>query len=391
MSVAGDRVVLPEVNESFGQGLLFDRAVRVAGVAGEDELVVIALGGEDAGHVFVGHDPVVHVVVHEVGEVEVAVTDFHPEADGFDGRVRNEVFVELPGAVRSFGVPGPLLVDVSAGVSEDAVVEFGVIPGHDEGAGSAGGAAHGGAAVGVLGEFHVVLLFYEWEDFVFDELGVAAGHGVVFESAFAALGVAATVAHGDGDHHGDAVFGDQIIEGGEEVLVGAVGADDEGSLRAGDILLGDVDGNVARVGSGVTGGDDEFGVVVRIGRAEGVGFAGDAGIVFAAGGLHGEGVDGSVGDAVADGDFGGGIVGGTDDEVSVGVGRWKGAVGQVFGGDEAWGVGIAGEGYGALTVLRSGGRLDGRLSQGGERNCEREEDVVKHDDLNWCITESEAE
>ena len=51
---------------------------------------------------------------------------------------------------------------------------------------------------------------------VLDELRVAAGHGVVFEAAFAALGVAAAVADGDGDHDRHFVLGDQIVERGEE-------------------------------------------------------------------------------------------------------------------------------------------------------------------------------
>ncbi len=55
--------------------------VYVAGVAGEDELVGVVFGGEDAGHVFVGDDPVVHVVAHEVGVVEVAVAYFKPKAE----------------------------------------------------------------------------------------------------------------------------------------------------------------------------------------------------------------------------------------------------------------------------------------------------------------------
>ena len=118
------------------------------------------------------------------------------------------------------GIGGPLLVDLGAGVGEDAVVELGVIPGHDERAGRAGAAAHGGAAVGIVGELDVGFGFDEREDFVFDELGVFAGHGVVFEAALAALRVAAAVGDGDGDHDGEFVLGDQAVEGGEEHAVG---------------------------------------------------------------------------------------------------------------------------------------------------------------------------
>jgi hypothetical protein len=152
----------------------------------------------------------------DVGVVEVAIADFHPDADGFARGVRDEVVDEAPGAVRGVGVPGPLLVDPRAGVGEDAVVELGVIPGHDERDRSAGAAAHGGAAVGVVGEGDVALGFDEGEDFVLDPLGVAAGHGVVLEAALGALRVAAAVADGDGDLDGDFVRGDEVVEDGEE-------------------------------------------------------------------------------------------------------------------------------------------------------------------------------
>jgi hypothetical protein len=156
---------------------------------------------------FVGEDPVVHVVAHDVGVEEVAVADVHPDAEGLSSRaVGDEGFVEAPGAERGFGVPGPLLVDVGAGEGEDAVVEVGAVPGHDQGAGAAGAAAHGGAGVGVFGELDVALRLDEGEHFGFDELGVEAGHGVVFQAALAALGVAAAVADGDGDHGGDALL-----------------------------------------------------------------------------------------------------------------------------------------------------------------------------------------
>ena len=126
---------------------------------------------------------------------------------------------------------GPLLIDVGSGVGEDAVVEIGMVPGHDERAGSAGAAAHGGAAVGIVRELDVGFGFDARQDFVFDELGVVAGHGVVFEAALAALGVTAAVADGDGNHHGKLVFGDEAVECGEEHAVGAVGANDERGCR----------------------------------------------------------------------------------------------------------------------------------------------------------------
>ena len=139
------------------------------------------------------------------------------------------------------------------------------------------------------------------EDFVLDELGVAGGHGVVFEAALGALGVAAAVLDGDGDHGGELVLGDEVVENGEEEVVGAVGSDDEGGDGAGDVLRGDVDGDVAGVGGGVAGGDDELGGVGGVGGAEGAFVAGDAGVVFAVGGGQGDGDERALGDAGVEG------------------------------------------------------------------------------------------
>ena len=44
-------------------------------VPGEHELVVVVFGREGAGEVFVGKDPVVHVVAHDVGVQEIGVAD----------------------------------------------------------------------------------------------------------------------------------------------------------------------------------------------------------------------------------------------------------------------------------------------------------------------------
>src|SRR5580698_6596890 len=272
-----DGVALPDVFEGFGQGLQLCCVVHVAGVDGENILVVIALCGEDFGHLLVGEDPVVHVVAHGIGVVEVLVADFHPDANGFGRRVGNEVLVELPCAVGIGGKGRPLLVDEGAGVREDAVIPLGVKPGHDQRAGCAGAAAHGGAAVGVMGELDVGVGFDEGKDFILDPLGVETGHGVVFQAALAALGVSAAVGDGDGDYGGEFALGDEVVEDGEESAIGTVGADDEGSCGAGDVLRGDVDGDAAGPGGGMAGGDEKFGRIGGVGGAVGVGVAGDAG------------------------------------------------------------------------------------------------------------------
>jgi hypothetical protein len=357
-------VVLPEVFEGFGEGLGFGGVVYVAGVACEEELVGVVFGCQRLGHVFVGYYPVVHVVV-QGGAVVVAVAYLQPDAEGLAVGFGDEGLVEAPGSLRGRGVPGPLLVDVGAGVGEDAVVEVGVVPGHDEGAGASGAAAHGGAGVGVVGEADVGLRFDQGEDFVLYELGVVGGEGVVFEAALGALGVAAAVGDGDGDHGGEFVGGDEVVEDGEEEVVGAVGADDEGGDGAGDVLRGDVDGDVARVGRGMAGGDDEAGGVGGVGCAEGAFVAGYAGIIFAVSGGHGDVGEGALRDVGVDGGLWRGGVRGAEDEVAVLRGRGEGVVGEVGGGDVAGGVGVSG-GWGFVR-LGQGCGCGGEEEDGGAK------------------------
>ncbi len=105
---------MPDVFERFRQGLLLHGAVCVTGVASEDELVVIALSGKHLGHVFIGDNPIVHVILHDIRIEIVAVADFHPDAYRFGRRVWDEVFMKFPGTVGSLRIPRPLLVDVGA-------------------------------------------------------------------------------------------------------------------------------------------------------------------------------------------------------------------------------------------------------------------------------------
>ena len=129
-------VILPNVFECFRECLQPHRAINMKSVACKNELVMVALGGEYAGHVLVGENPVMHAIPHDVGIEKVAIANFHPEADGLARTVRDKVFVKFPGAVRSFGIVGPLLIDERAGIAEHAMIEFGMIPGHDERAGA---------------------------------------------------------------------------------------------------------------------------------------------------------------------------------------------------------------------------------------------------------------
>src|ERR1700733_7445323 len=64
-----------------------------------------------------------------------------------------------------------------------------MIPGHDQGRGASGAAAHGSPATRVLGEFPSSLGFDARQHFLFHELRVDSGHGVVLKTAFTALRV----------------------------------------------------------------------------------------------------------------------------------------------------------------------------------------------------------
>src|SRR4051794_88565 len=100
-----DRIALPGVEQCFGQGLVLDFAVGVAGAQGEDVAVVVALGLEDVGHLVVGDDPVAEAGGGGFGAV-VVFADFEPDADGFLFAFGNDVFVVFPAAVGRFRVDG---------------------------------------------------------------------------------------------------------------------------------------------------------------------------------------------------------------------------------------------------------------------------------------------
>src|SRR5580704_10222408 len=88
-----DWVALPDVLQRFGQCLQLDGFVGVAGVACEDKLIRVVFSGEDARHVLVGDDPVVHVVAHEVVVEQIAVADLHPDAEWLARGLRDQVLV----------------------------------------------------------------------------------------------------------------------------------------------------------------------------------------------------------------------------------------------------------------------------------------------------------
>ena len=106
--------------------MLFDAAFAMAAVAGEDELVGVTFGRECFGHVFVGDNPVMHIVAHSVWIVEIAVANMEPDAQRLFRALGDQVFVIFPRAVRGLGVVRPLLVYERPRVGKNSVVEIGI-------------------------------------------------------------------------------------------------------------------------------------------------------------------------------------------------------------------------------------------------------------------------
>src|SRR3954464_8872767 len=90
------RVALPQVFESFRQGLLLHGAIAVAGVLREHELIMIVLGRELSRHEFIG-DYV--IVPHRVRSVKVAIAHLDPQPDRLARVLGDQVLVNLPGPI----------------------------------------------------------------------------------------------------------------------------------------------------------------------------------------------------------------------------------------------------------------------------------------------------
>src|SRR5271163_1810088 len=128
---------------------------------------------------------------------------------------------------------------------------------------------------------------------------------------------------------------------------------------------------MANVGSGMAGGYDEFGGIGGVWRTEGPGLAGDAGINLAVGRIHGELEDRALRHIWLRRRFRRGIVGGAEDEISIGIWRSIRAVWQIFGFDITRRVGIASGRSRANRVLgrnwRRGRRRLGDCRAGADR------------------------
>jgi len=111
----------------------------VPGVFRKDKLVRIARVSEHPSHVFIGKNPVVIVVA---GDEKIPIADLHPDAQRLLRTVGNQGLMEVPGAVRCFGVVWPLLVHERAGVAYNPVVEIRALPRHGHGRRAAGATSH---------------------------------------------------------------------------------------------------------------------------------------------------------------------------------------------------------------------------------------------------------
>ena len=103
------------------------------------------------------------------------------------------------------------------------------------------------------------------QDFLLDELRIFSGHGVVLQAALAALGIAAAIADGDGNHRRNFMLGNQVVERREQRAVRSIRANDEGSDGAGNILLRNIHSDAARVGRRMAGGHNQLAGLVGSG------------------------------------------------------------------------------------------------------------------------------
>src|SRR3954454_17368954 len=127
-------IPLPNVFQRLGKGLLSHCAIDMPGVASENELVVIALCSKHSGHIFVGENPIMHAVAHDIWIEQIAVANFHPDSDRLGRGVRYEVLVKFPCAMWRLRIVRPLLVHECPGVGENTMVKLRMIPSHTQGA-----------------------------------------------------------------------------------------------------------------------------------------------------------------------------------------------------------------------------------------------------------------
>ena len=163
-------------------------------------------------------------------------------------------------------------------------------PSHTERRSSAGTAAQRHPGFGVLRQFDARLFLGTGQDFVFHELDVLVGNGVVFHAALRS----AVVDH-DRNHHGQALIVDHVVENGGQVVAHAIGigGNDNRRVRTGDVLRGNINANVP------------------------LKWPVDSGVGLALGGVHHKLDDLALGDTRALRKFGSGGIGGAGGVVAV--------------------------------------------------------------------------
>src|ERR1700746_2329458 len=104
------------------------------------------------------------------------------------------MFMKFPRAMGGLRIVRPLLVDIGSRVRKHAMIKLGVIPRHDQGAGSSRTVTDGRPALRVLRELHLSLAFHPGQHFFLYKLGVRPRHCVVLEPSLTALRIPAPVA-----------------------------------------------------------------------------------------------------------------------------------------------------------------------------------------------------
>ena len=97
------RIALPEPFERRRQRLSDGRLINMFGIAGEQELIVVALVGQHLGETLVRQDPIVHAIRHRSDRIkEIVVPSLEPNADRLRRAVRNQRRAEMRIALRNF-------------------------------------------------------------------------------------------------------------------------------------------------------------------------------------------------------------------------------------------------------------------------------------------------
>jgi len=263
-------VALPHPNQGVGERCVEDRLVAVIRGAAEHVPVIVALSGQLLGGAFVRHDPVV-IRILGVFVAEVVLGDVRKDAQRFLFAVADQVHaaVIFPRAERIFGFVGcvvVLLVDECSRIRDQSAKQVGTKPADRQRRRPTAAASHDGFSPGVSGKrnswedgFDFGIGQHRGQDLIVDESCVPVGHGVVLQSALAALAIVTAVLDRNRDERGQAAVG--IIGDGQVVQRIADEIESAGTIKANlnrgliAILIGvrHVDKNLAFRANGLCG------------------------------------------------------------------------------------------------------------------------------------------